>query len=57
MSGSNSYLFRFDALFRQLNGMAGQIQQFASTARGNDASPFALGKRQIEQGEQVCDAV
>jgi hypothetical protein len=58
MSGANSYLYRFDALFRQLSGMAGQIQQFASTAQGNDASQaFALGKRQIEKGEHVCGAV
>jgi hypothetical protein len=58
MSGANSYLYRFDALFRQLSGMAGQIQQFASTAKGSDAcQAFALGKRQIDKGEQVCDAV
>ena len=58
MSCANSYLYRFDALFRQLSGMASQIQQFASTTKGNDASQaFALGKRQIEKGEHVCDAV
>jgi hypothetical protein len=58
MSGANSYLYRFNALFRQLSGMAGQIQQFASTAQGNDTSQaFALGKCQIEKGEHVCDMV
>ena len=58
MSGANSYLYRLDALFRQLSGMVGQIQQFVSTAGGNDASQaFALGKRQIERVEHVCDTV
>jgi hypothetical protein len=58
MTGANSYLYRFDALFRQLSGMAAQIQQFASTSKDIDASQaFALGKCQIKEGEQVCDTV
>jgi hypothetical protein len=49
---------RFDALFRQLSGMAAQIEQIAYTSKGNDASEvFALGKRQMEKGEHVCEAV
>jgi hypothetical protein len=58
MNGANSYLYSFDALFRQLSGMASQIQQFAYTAKGNDVSQaFALGRCQIEKVEHVCDVV
>jgi len=42
----------FDALFRQLSGMAAQIQQFAATSKGIDTHyPPAIGKRiKVEEG-------
>ena len=45
-------MYSFDALFRQLSGMAAQIQQFAATSKGIDTHyPPAIGKRiKVEEG-------
>ena len=51
---------RFDVLFRQLSGMAAQIQQYAATVDSDHTlctpHSFAIGKRgMVAEGERVCE--
>ena len=50
-------MYRFDALFCQLSGMAAQIQQFAAMTQDNDVRhAFAIGKQRKDE-EHVCNPV